>query len=287
MTITTYGSNGTVQRFAQLQIYYDEVKINPGPEFKCKPNGLCREIVDLKPGYVCHRGGLAYVGEQYDVAVDSDELRILFVGKDGGNSEFDLNQRRADIQNYRGSPNPHYSGIVKVLMEVFQERFDGAQSEWRTLLKRMAQTNATRCAISKENGSKKGGMGCNTTNRMRNQCWTHFRTEIDILKPTVMFFHGKDLGPWFLKQAANDGTLSELEGGSERLRAHCKQITWTTLPSNFETILLFFNHPGHGHFGKQWESVAIPVIQELRRIGKLPTFNRNWLPLGRREWPAI
>lgn len=282
MRNSSYKSSRTEERFQQLRVYYQDAAIDPNTEFRCLPKGPCRELEVLPSGYQAHKGGLAHVGEQYDVKFDGGELRLMFVGFDGGNHRFGIDDRRRDIQAYPKRRNQHYDGIVKVLIEVFQEPFDGEESEWRSLLKKMTQTNATRCAISKS-----GAMNTHTTVQMRRCCWIHFRKEIEILQPTVMFFHGKELQSWFLKQVGEDGQTSRLDSGSDLLDVHAREIVWTSLRPNFKTLLLFFSHPSRHHFGKQWDSAVVPVLKELREMRKLPVFQDQWRARGRRDWPAI
>ena len=286
-----YDAAATDRRFQSLRQYCEEeALIDPG-EFHCCHEKECMSEVGRKPLRLVE-GGLAHVGEEYDIRFGSKELRLMFVGYDYGRGCAGLVQRRHDIQNLVLPLNPHYSGITKVLIEVFQATCQGVQDEdeWRPLLKRMVQTNATRCCAPKGNE-----MRCNTTAEMRRLCWIHFKKEIEILEPTVIFFHGAELIHSFVTNVQTDKQLC-LEpvysdgltetSLSREFHEHCKQITWATFPHAFESVLLFFHHPSYGHFGRQWDSVLL-AVKQLRHMGRLPMLNSEWNVRKQKEWPSV
>lgn len=222
-------------------------------------------------------GGLAHIGEDYDAATENGELRILFVGYDYGHGHADLRHRQTDIQDYSDNLNPHYKGIVKTLIEIYQE---GGKESWKHLLRRMVQTNATRCAAPDGNRVMKS----NTTHRMRMNCWKHFKKEIEVLEPTIIWFHGAALKSPFL-QALREERLS-LSVPFAQYAEYCGQIEWTVFEKPFSSFLAFFHHPAYGHFGKQWE-LAARLVAHLRKQGSLPIFNSEWNGRDRKEWPSI
>jgi len=226
-------------------------------------------------------GGLAHLGEDYDVSVDGQELRILFVGKDYGHDNSELRERRTEIQTYSGEPNPHYKGVIKVLMEIFQDRCDG--KSWRLLLRRMAQTNATRCTAPRASQTQKMNMQSNITNTMGKNCWSHFRKEIEVLAPTLIWFHDADARYSFIRAIHEDGLSPTLPFEH---RQKCQQIEWTIFSRPFKSVLGFFYHPAYGHFGRQW-GLATNVITGLRKEGYLPTFDKEGKPLQKEEWPTL
>lgn len=154
MTEVVYDENATDKRFKELQIYCKKVaRIDPH-DFHCGWQTACEREVENK-GLQLLPGGLAHVGEQYDMRFDEKDLRVMFVGFDFGNDCAGLEKRRQDIQNLEPL-NRHYKGIVKVMMEILQqscERVDDSHL-WRPLLKRIAQTNSTRCCAP--SGGKRG-----------------------------------------------------------------------------------------------------------------------------------
>ncbi|MGA2481531.1 MAG: hypothetical protein ABSF92_00255 [Candidatus Acidiferrales bacterium] len=226
-------------------------------------------------------GGLAHVGEEYDVFMNGQELRVLFVGKDYGRGNSEVRQRQTDIQTYLGEPNPHYKGIIKVLMEVFQERCD--KNSWRYLLRRMAQTNATRCAAPRESAKGNSLRKSNITRTMRMNCWDHFKKEIEVLEPTLIWFHDADAQSSFIQAIRREGLSPTLP--FEQLQ-ECQQVEWTIFLTPFTSVLAFFHHPAFRHFGRQW-GLATGVIARLRREGHLPAFSNEWKPLGKEEWPTL
>lgn len=275
-----FNKERTADRLLLLERYAKEARISPS-DFHCRWLPDCdaslASDLRLKPE---NCGGLAHVGEDYDVDVDGQELRILFVGKDYGWGNSELRERQTDIQTYSGEPNPHYRGIIKVLMEVFQERSN--RNEWRHLLRRMAQTNATRCTAPRESQKGVPLMKSNITLTMRMNCWAHFKKEIEALEPTLIWFHDADAQFSFLQSIHKEGlSTTELFELQE-----CKQVEWTIFPRPFKSALAFFHHPAFHRFGRQW-SLAIDVITRLRENGYLPTFNKDWKPLQQEEWPFL
>jgi hypothetical protein len=189
--------------FRELRQYYLGNGLEP-EAFKCTSRAKCKNSCHLntKPNRQFIEGGLAYIGSQYDTKVAEGNMRILFVGYDFGNTFASLEQRRTDIEGYRPPLNAHYNGVVKVLMEIFEQNCEsGADVQnWRSLLVRMAQTNVVRCCVP-ENGT----MQTHATQTMWKNCWPHFREELRILRPTLVVFQGKSLKRFFLRQLGIDG----------------------------------------------------------------------------------
>lgn len=280
MGVISFEKEKTERRLLALEQYAKEAGISPSG-FRCHRLKDCDSSLaaDLRlTPENC--GGLAHVGENYDVVVDGKELRILFVGKDYGWGRSELRERQTEIQNYSGEPNPHYKGIIKVLMEIFQERCD--KTSWHHLLRDMSQTNATRCTAPRQSQKGTPFMKSNITHTMRMNCWGHFRKEIEVLEPTLMWFHDADAQSTLLQSIREEGLsptdLFELQ--------ECKQVEWTIFPRPFKSVLAFFHHPAFGHFGRQWR-FATDVIARLREKGYLPTFNNEWKPLQKEEWPFL
>lgn len=279
-----YKTHTTSQRFAELRRYCEEVAhIDPG-DFRCEFLADCER--GLAEGLALVKGGLAHVGEQYDLSIDGKETRMLFVGFDFGNDCAGLEERRLDIQAYSGIPNPHYKGIIKVMMEVLEQNCETPKDEnlWKPFLKRMAQTNATRCCAPR-NGRRK----TNTTERMRKNCWIHFKKEIEVLRPTIMFFHGAQLKSSFLENLRSErvSCIPLFQDFQE----HCQHIIWTTFNDPFESVVLFFSHPqplwSPHNFGSQWEAEVVPILKRLREVGILPTITTEWRSRQRKDWPSI
>jgi hypothetical protein len=276
-----FNSDKTESRMLALEQYAREAKISPS-HFECRSLQSCSASLaaDLQLKKE-NCGGLAYLGEDYDVSVDGQELRILFVGKDYGRDNSELRERRTEIQTYSGEPNPHYKGVIKVLMEIFQDRCDG--KSWRLLLKRMAQTNATRCAAPQKNETGKASMNSNITNTMRTNCWCHFKKEIELLEPTLIWFHDADARDSILGAISKEGLSLALPFEEHQ---ECQQVEWTIFSRPFKSVLAFFHHPAYGHFGRQWET-STDAIARLRKVGYLPTFDKEWKPLQKEEWPTL
>jgi hypothetical protein len=286
-----YDTKATEQRFKDLRRYCEqEAHIDPS-KFDCDFVKFCEGEVGSR-GLHLVKGGLAHVGEDYDVRFDGKELRIMFVGYDQGNCCAGLEEYRQSIQCFHSAINPHYKGIIKVMMEVFQQECDSETDKhlWKPLLRRMVQTNATRCCAPREGSNSRRTMACNTTEDMRRKCWPHFKREIEILKPTIMFFHGASLKTPFMDDLKRDGVSCEPLDGE--LGEHCYLLKWTWADP-FESVVLFFNHPapipiGNRHnFGSQWDKKVVSVLNKLRTLGMLPTLNSAWVPRQRKDWPKI
>jgi hypothetical protein len=239
---------------------------------RCKASaGAETCYTEPKPSDCC----LNHQGEDYDGVVNGAFLRILFVGIDTGRGSDAANVLRTD----RYGLNAHYRGILKVLMETFQVRASGDEQERlqsRQLLERCAQTNTVHCCAPSG-----GKMRTNSTDIMRKECWRHLKKEIEILEPTLIFFHGARLRGAFSRLIGREGLTTTPEGFPE-----CETISWTIFPNSFTSLLAFFHHPARGHFGKQWEARAVPLLGRFRSQ-HLGILQDNWRPLGRSEWPKI
>jgi len=277
MPDVSFDRNRTEHRFQRLVQYAQDAKITPRL-FACGSICRCNESLAeaLRPLRLENCGGLVHVGEEYDVTVHHREFRILLVGKDYGGGSSDLAARRQCIQSLTENDlNWHYKGVVKTLLEVYQwRREDG----WQCLLKRMAQTNATRCCAPRENR-----MACNTNYQMRLNCWPHFRAEIEILEPTLIIFHGADLaGPFQACLQREGAQVDQPLPGLDR----CQHVKWTNFSNPFETVIVFMNHP----FAARWRQFdwasAVEIINRLRPR-HLPVFNTQWTPLQDSDWPRL
>ena len=281
MSAISFNTEKSASRLLALERYAREVGIHPF-DFHCSWQPLCSSSLPpalrLKPE---NCGGLAYIGENYDVLEGGKEFRVLFVGKDYGSGGSDLRERQAKIQTYIGEPNPHYKGIIKVLMEVFQERCE--RDSWKHLLSRMAQTNATRCAAPRNDQKGKPLMKSNITHPMRTCCWSHFRKEIELLEPTLIWFHDAEARPSFSQVARNEKLPTVVPFKQHQ---ECLMVEWTIFPKPFRSMLAFFHHPAYGHFGRQW-TMATDLIAQLRGSGYLPLFESDWKSLEKTEWPSI
>ena len=272
----------TDARFAELKTYCEqEARVDPH-DFHCKCFDDCK--ASIAKGLEFIPGGLAYIGDEYDTNVGGVETRILFVGYDCGRGCADLDTRRAEIQEYKCPLNPHYRGIVKVMMEISQTMCGSEEEKnlWKPLLRKMAQTNAARCCAPRN-----GWMGTNTTAEMQKNCWTHLRKEIEILSPTLILFHGARLKWPFLRNVQSEANQALPQPLLEAYKEHCQVIDWTAFPKRFRSVLLFFSHPARGHFGNQWESKVAPVLQLLVEHKYLPPRDRGWEPRSQEEWPKI
>ncbi|MFL6464109.1 MAG: hypothetical protein ACJ73N_06835, partial [Bryobacteraceae bacterium] len=110
----------TENRFTALRQYCEnEARIDPA-DFHCINYDFCNATL-TNPLDAGNKGGLAFVGEQYDIRVRTDDFRLMFVGYDYGTGCSGLVDRRRDIQEYHPRLNPHYKGIVKMLLEIYQE----------------------------------------------------------------------------------------------------------------------------------------------------------------------
>jgi hypothetical protein len=279
-----FESMATERRFHRLREYCEQEAFIDPDNFRCRSVDACTGSLPVGSHLV--RGGLAFVGVDYDIRFGDRELRLLFVGIDRGNQPGSLIRLREDIQEYPGKLNCHYRGIVKVLMEVFQVTCVAEKDEgrWKPLLRRMAQTNLTRCCAPKH-----GKMRTNQTATMVNNCWAHFKKELEVLQPTVILFHGKRLLRPFLESLRIERLVpSPLTAESKGL---CYEVAWSNFERPFCSTLLFFNHPSPPYspynFGSQWESKVLPMIAKLRDLGHVPNSDASWKPRGRKAWPSL
>jgi len=131
-------------------------------------------------------------------------------------------------------------------------------------------------------------MRTGTTEKMRKNCWEHFRAEIKILEPTLIFFHGDKPRESFLENLHREGVQSRPLLIGNTWEDLCRKVEWKgpNFPHPFESVLLFYHHPAYGHFFREWESRVVPVLNELRKERVLPILSNTWLSLTKTDWPT-
>ena len=249
----------TEQRFQQLKQYCVTERLEPGGDFGCTNRDSCKE--DRPEGTGFEPGGLAYIGSEYDAKVNGTDIRVRFVGYDYGNCSATLEARRECIESLNDL-NRHYKGIVKLQMEIFEVECGAIEHEtiWQPLLRKMAQTNATRCCAPRDHQ-----MRTHTTTPMRRNCWPHFRKELELLEPTMVIFHGANL-KWLVLEKLKEEQIEAKELYPE-FDGYCREVNWRCFSRPFTSLLLFFRHPACGWFGRQWNPPVVPLVSKLKASG--------------------
>lgn len=254
-----------------LEEWAQEAKVDPHG-FACRFYSECNKSVSesLDGGSTCM---MSYVGRQYE----QDGFRLVIVGMDHGEAEgADFEQRRGQIEDayQKGGYNfnPHYQGVVKTAAAIFGGRGNHCRHNCTRfcqksrnasadcVLDRIIQPNAVKCAPNthKNRNSK-------ATGTMRHNCAHHLASELRILRPGLVVFHGA-AARWAVPPVFKEcglgleevGNVSDNHGPvlfkSQKLRAH----------------VLFLHHPSYGWLDRQWANIVEPALAYLREEKLIP-----------------
>jgi hypothetical protein len=257
--------------------------IPPGSRFACPHYQQCQESRSslnyplLRAGDTCMMG---YVGRCYGDVISGKPFRLVIVGMDHRDSESgSFADRQAGIEDWyyvqRRRFNSHYAGLVKtaaaVLGEAGQYCFANCCNERRcagesrptsarcTLLS-FSQPNLVKC-VSAPSGD------CLATSEMYQHCSSHLVSELEVLRPHLLAFHG---GParWIFKQAVKDAgeRLTSCDGPEDKYGPVIHELT-----GKLQSFVLFLAHPTRGWLDRQWKPVVEKALGWLRGRGVIPS----------------
>jgi hypothetical protein len=245
----------------------NDARINPSC-FACAHYAACNASInqELEQGDGCC---MSYVGPRYGAG-----FRLAVVGMDHGDfmrASFDERQRGI-LDCYvkgRNHFNSHYAGVVKTAAAVFGKRgyhcqtpctksCDAANNE-NCVIKQISQPNLVKCAPRTQS---------NRTSRaswiMKVNCARHLATELQILRPNLVVFHGIQ-SRWILKP--------EFERAGINLEAieACADSSGPVLyrSAQLGSYMLFLYHPSRGWLDRQWSQVQ-SWISFLRERALVP-----------------
>jgi hypothetical protein len=146
--------------------------------------------------------------------IEIHEIRVVIVGIDHEHGHHDYQERRDEILGYqRGQPNfnQHYRGVVKTAAAILGSATGCMECAKANrclhlsrnigqpcVLEMFSQPNLLRCANGQNATSK-------ATPEMRRNCARLLVEELEILKPTLIVFHGAKLHKPFQKALSSRG----------------------------------------------------------------------------------
>jgi Uracil DNA glycosylase superfamily len=271
---------------SRLDEWARERKIWPR-QFGCPYYQECQaslaEGAKLDGGKTCL---MSYVARDYGEPVSGGPFRLVIVGIDHGwrgdkTEDFGGCQRGMEEVLYGGGQgknfNPHYRGVIRTAAAVLGQSGrhclgacyerkecagDRCPQDARCVLRSFAQPNLVKCAPGPDMASK-------STTTMLNRCARHLVSELEILRPDLLVFHGRPARwafPWAL-QTEKCGTLAPLpESPTHDDFPVIQELTAT----GYKCPVLFLPHPSRGGLDRQWESVVEPALKLLRSKGAIP-----------------
>lgn len=242
------------------------------------------ENAKLEGGKTCL---MSYVGKEYGAADSGVPFRLVIVGIDHGwrgeqPEDFGGCQTGMEDALYgdgKGTNfNPHYSGVIRTAaailgytgrhcLEVCYERNecvgDRRPPGERCLLRLLAQPNLVKCAPGRDMATK-------STTMMLNRCSRHLVSELEVLRPDLLVFHGGSARwalPWAL-QTEKAGTLTPFP---ESPMDDDFPVIHELSGKGYKSLVLFLAHPSRRHLAKQWKSIVVPSLKLLRSRRYIPS----------------
>ena len=221
---------------------------------------------------------MSYVGSHYGSRTAGEVFRLMLVGLDHGDrGGADFEEIRAGIedwyQNGGKNFNPDYKGLVKTAATIFGSTGHYCRQMCAAACQRSRDPAAVQCVIDRI--ARANGVKCtpeNTVDRtsratwpMKVNCAHHLLSELRLLKPQLVVFHGVS-ARWIvlpeLKSCDFDagpvGDICDRHGPvlyqSPPLGAH----------------LLFLYHTSRNWLDRQWEPIVVPVVRYMREHGIVP-----------------
>lgn len=256
-----------------------EAQIHP-ENFDCEFYDKC----NASTGSALGRGSgcmMSYVGRQYGSNAIDEGFRLMIVGIDhgaigGGTFE----ERRDQVEGYHQngdvvSFNQHYRGVVKTAAAVFGKSGEPCWKNCRVSCQKSRSPEALHCVIDRivqPNNVKCTPMDTkNATSRatwtMKTNCTHHLASELKLLKPKLVVFHGA---------GARWSVLPELKACGLDM----EPIVIPGIGEGYGPILyrskhlnadfLFLHHPSRGWLDRQWDNVVEPAFTFLRNENIIP-----------------
>lgn len=254
----------------------EQARIDP-PAFQCRYYKNCNASIGgtLPGGAGCM---MSYVGSKYGSDAVGEEFRLVIVGIDHGDSiggNFD--KRRTGIEgNYQDGGknfNQHYKGVVKTAAAVFGESGNYCRQNCTKACQKPCEPELTQCVIDRI--AQPNLVKCTPPNldnrtskatwQMKVNCAHHLTDELKLLRPKLVVFHGVEARQVMIHElkecsldAREDGSISDKRGSvlyySKTLAAR----------------ILFLYHPSRGWLNRQWETVVVPALKDLRLRNLIP-----------------
>ncbi len=270
-----------------------ERKISP-KSFDCANyqdcNGsLQKKGLHLKSGYTCT---MSYVGREYGEAelVTNKPFRMVIVGIDPG-ANYEEEELWGFIESQKGIEkwfygsetkfNQQYRGVIRTASAILgaagkhcldhcypESRClgDGRPNGERCVLRSFAQPNLVKCAPA-ENENRE----VKSTPVMFKNCPLHLLSEIEVLKPDLLVFHGVN-AEWAFPNAIEKRGYGHLAIEGSPKHGAFQIVHEVTAPGiGWRCFVLYLMHPSHGGLNRQWPDVerALELLRSNRAIPPL------------------
>jgi hypothetical protein len=209
-------------------------------------------------------------------------FRLVTVGMDHRDRDNwgDFKKRQSGIENWfyheKHRFNEHYAGVIRTAAAVMgrtgefclancltTEKKWGGQcfgSSNTCLLLRIAQPNLVKCVAAK-------GADCKATENMRRNCSRFLHSELELLDPQLVVFHGVDSKEPFLSAVREAGqTIAQVDDATPTGQ---KTVLYE-MRGRHNYLVLFLAHPSRYQLAAQWASVVEPTLKWLRSHEKIP-----------------
>ena len=252
--------------------------------FICKHHRDCRASA---PPYF-YEGQMSHIGKHYDLVVDGQELRIVVVGQEYGQTftRVDLEGRTAMIdgsasEGFQGR-NLHMRGTTSILRlllgrepgtDAEGERLFGDGAASAHIFDGFALVNALLCsALKKPPEGGKAGKGASIT-LMRQNCARHFRRTLEILEPIVIVAEGQGVRSWI------GGPLGL--GSKPPARYKGPAILEVARIAGKRVDILTFNHPSAGGQSAWWGNSVNSVYLKEFVEPTIAEWRNHWIRTDR------
>ncbi len=173
--------------------------------------------------------------------------------------------------------NPYYRGVIRTAAAVlgrdgkhclehcYQEsKCVGCRrpNGKRCVLRSFVQPNLVKCAGGPDRMSRSGAV-------MLKNCPQYLVSELKILKPDLIVFHGAK-AQWAFPNVLPEGYDSVPLPDSPKQGDFSVIQKLTTADLGSKCFILYLHHPSHGCLNRQWERVVEPALKLLRSKSAIP-----------------
>ena len=245
----------TEERKYKLNKMYDKFYCDKG---KCQHYDTCSKEMCTKYSYSSSR--CIKLGKYYDIKANGNDIRIVFVGKEGPNKQEAIG-RPAKLSEslVKGRVTTHWLTSYKMICDMLNaEKYKSVRGPFRNqpdmCLQAFALTNVYRCAFKNKGLDQRTDIPNNE--QQKNNCISILKEELSILNPTILVLQG-------IK-------VIDLFDDSEQIK---NGLFLRKTNSNF-CYIIETHHPCWREKGKNWEKTEHPIfienVEYLRSKGILP-----------------
>ncbi len=261
MTITSMNNDHLL---SALTSWAEEARIYP-PAFECPHYRECNSSVggSLEGGDGCL---MSYVGRTYGAASGGGtSFRLVIVGIDhgdqgGGTFEYRTQGIQDWYQRGRHSFNPHYRGVIKTATAVFGMAGEFCINNCTRTCGKTLSAQATECVLDRivqPNSVKctphdQVGRTSTATFTMKKNCSYHLASELKVLRPDLVVFHGAH-ARYFILPTFNTSGLNLYPVDKAGADSH-GPVLYRSDALNAHVLFLY--HPTYGGLDRQWRRLS-------------------------------